>query len=240
MQSGGNLDLTSRGDILNQGGKLTAKNALAIHGTAATLFDNDGGSLQSGGDLLLPGGALNDRQSGHILSQQALTLNLAGDWDDPGGALTGNGRTQASAANLLNAQGAINALDTLDMQVAGRLDNGNRRIFSRLSQALQAQEMGNAQGWMGSQGSWTATTAGFDNTAGSVQSQQQAELSANWLSNASGVLRSAAGMALRIAQDITTWPVNYCSQQLTVQWQPKAAAPVTLTMRVASGWLVRG
>ncbi|AYP24932.1 hemagglutinin repeat-containing protein [Pantoea agglomerans] len=224
LQSGGDLDLTSRGDILNQGGKLTAKNALAIHGTAATLFDNDGGSLQSGGDLLLQGGALNNRQSGHILSQQALTLNLAGDWDNQGGTLTGNGRTQASAANLLNAQGAINALDTLDMQVAGRLDNSNGRIFSRLSQTLQAQEMGNAQGWMGSQGSWTATTAGFDNTAGSVQSQQQAELSANWLSNASGVLQSAAGMALRIEQDINNLAGKVSAQQqLTVQGQTEGS-----------------
>ncbi|MGC0864187.1 hemagglutinin repeat-containing protein [Pantoea agglomerans] len=224
LQSGGDLDLTSRGDILNQGGKLTAKNALAVHSTATTLFDNDGGSLQSGGDLLLQGGALNNRQSGQILSQQALTLNLAGDWDNQGGTLTGNGRTQASAANLLNAQGAINALDTLDMQVAGRLDNSNGRIFSRLSQTLQAQEMGNAQGWMGSQESWTATTAGFDNTAGSVQSQQQAELSANWLSNASGVLQSAAGMALRIARDINNLAGKVSAQQqLTVQGQTEGS-----------------
>ncbi|MGC1017830.1 hemagglutinin repeat-containing protein [Pantoea agglomerans] len=224
LQSGGDLDLTSRGDILNQGGKLTAKNALAVHSTATTLFDNDGGSLQSGGDLLLQGGALNNRQSGQILSQQALTLNLAGDWDNQGGTLAGNGRTQASAANLFNAQGAINALDTLDMQVAGRLDNSNGRIFSRLSQTLQAQEMSNAQGWMGSQGSWTATTAGFDNTAGSIQSQQQAELSANWLSNASGVLQSAAGMALRIEQDINNLAGKVSAQQqLTVQGQTEGS-----------------
>ncbi|KAA5942091.1 filamentous hemagglutinin N-terminal domain-containing protein, partial [Pantoea sp. VH_18] len=220
LQSGGDLTLTSRGDILNQGGKLTAKNALAIQGTAATLFDNDGGSLQSGGDLLMQGGALNNRQSGQILSQQTLTLSLAGDWDNQGGTLTGNGSTQASAANLLNAGGAINALDALDMQFTGRLDNSNGRIFSRLSQTLQAQEIGNAQGWMGSQGRWTATTAGFDNTAGSVQSQQQAELSANWLSNASGVLQSAAGLVLRVAQDINNLAGKVSAQQLlTVQGQ---------------------
>ncbi|UIL52383.1 MULTISPECIES: hemagglutinin repeat-containing protein [Pantoea] len=220
LQSGGDLALTSHGTILNQGGKLTAQNALAIRGTAATLFNNDGGSLQSGGDLLLQGGSLTNRQSGLIFSQQALTLNLTGDWDNQGGSLTGNGRTQASAANLLNAQGAINALDTLDMQFSGRLDNSNGRIFSRLNQTLQAQEMGNAQGWMGSQASWTATSAGFDNTAGSVQSQQQAELTANWLSNASGVLQSAAGMVLRVAQDINNLAGKISAQQqLTVQGQ---------------------
>jgi len=220
LQSGGDLALTSSGNILNQGGKLTAQNALTIHGTGTTLFNNDSGSLQSGGDLLLQGGALSNRQSGQVLSQQALTLNLTGDWDNQGGTLTGNGRTQASAVNLFNAQGAINALDTLDMQFTGRLDNSNGRIFSRLSQTLQAQEIGNAQGWMGSQGSWTATSTGFDNTAGSVQSQQQAELSASWLSNASGVLQSAAGMALRVTQAINNLAGKVSAQQqLTVQGQ---------------------
>ena len=224
LQSGGDLVLTSRGDILNQGGKLTAQNALAVHGSSATLFDNDGGSLQSGGDLLLQGGALSNRQSGQVLSQQALTLNLAGDWDNQGGTLTGNGRTQAIAVNLFNAQGAINALDTLDMQFTGHLDNSNGRIFSRLSQTLQAQEIGNAQGWMGSQARWTATTAGFDNTAGSVQSQQQTELSANWLSNASGVLQSASGMALRVAQTINNLAGKVSAQQqLTVQGQTEGS-----------------
>ncbi|WP_288477251.1 hemagglutinin repeat-containing protein [uncultured Pantoea sp.] len=224
LQSGGDLVLTSRGDILNQGGKLTAQNALAVHGSSATLFDNDGGSLQSGGDLLLQGGALSNRQSGQVLSQQALTLNLAGDWDNQGGTLTGNGRTQASAVNLFNAQGAINALDTLDMQFTGHLDNSNGRIFSRLSQTLQAQEIGNAQGWMGSQARWTATTAGFDNTAGSVQSQQQTELSANWLTNASGVLQSASGMALRVAQTINNLAGKVSAQQqLTVQGQTEGS-----------------
>ena len=224
LQSGGDLTLTSRGDILNQGGKLTAKNALAIQGTAATLFDNDGGSLQSGGDLRLQGGALHNRQSGQILSQRALTLSLAGDWDNQGGTLTGNGSTQASAANLLNAGGAINALDALDMQFAGRLDNSNGRIFSRLSQTLQAQEIGNAQGWIGSQGNWTAAAAGFDNTAGSVQSQQQAQLSAIWLSNASGVLQSAAGLVLRVAQDINNLAGKVSAQQqLTVQGQTRGS-----------------
>jgi len=237
LQSGGDLTLTSRGDILNQGGKLTAKNALVIQGTAATLFDNDGGSLQSGGDLRLQGGALNNRQSGQILSQQALTLSLAGDWDNQGGTLTGNGSTQASAANLLNAGGAVNALDALAMQFAGRLDNSNGRIFSRLSQTLQAHDIGNAQGWMGSQGSWTATTAGFDNTAGSVQSQQQAELSANWLSNASGVLQSAAGLVLRVAQDINNLAGKVSAQlQLTVQGQTRGSRSGNIT-NAGGQWL---
>ena len=202
LQSGGNLTLDAAGNILNRTGKLTAQQALAVNGGAASLFDNDGGSLQSGGDLSLQGGQLTNRTAGVVLGGQALSLNLTGGWDNQGGSLTGNGRTQVRAASLLNAQGTINALGSLDMQFTGKLDNGQGRIFSQSSQMLQAQDIVNAQGWMGSQGSWRARSGGFDNTKGSVQSQQEAQLAADWLDNARGVMQSAQNLALRIKQDI--------------------------------------
>ncbi|MEN4231570.1 hemagglutinin repeat-containing protein [Serratia marcescens] len=202
LQSGGGLTLDATGNILNRSGKLTAQQALAVNGGAGSLFDNDGGSLQSGGDLSLQGGQLTNRAAGVVLGGQALSLNLAGGWDNQNGTLTGNGRTQVRAASLLNAQGTINALGSLDMQFTGKLDNGQGRIFSQSSQMLQAQDIVNAQGWMGSQGSWRARSGGFDNTKGSVQSQQEAQLAADWLDNARGVMQSAQNLALRIKQDI--------------------------------------
>ncbi len=202
LQSGGGLTLDATGNILNRTGKLTAQQALAVKVGAASLFDNDGGSLQSGGDLSLQGGQLTNRTAGVVLGGQALSLNLTGGWDNQGGTLTGNGRTQVRAASLLNALGAINALGSLDMQFTGKLDNGQGRIFSQSSQMLQAQDIVNAQGWMGSQGSWRARSGGFDNTKGSVQSQQEAQFTADWLDNARGVMQSAQNLALRIKQDI--------------------------------------
>ncbi|WP_437615214.1 hemagglutinin repeat-containing protein [Erwinia sp. V71] len=202
LQSGGDLTLGAAGNILNRTGKLTAQQALAVNGGAASLFDNDGGSLQSGGDLSLQGGQLTNRAAGVVLGGQALALNLTGDWDNRGGTFTGNGRTGVRAASLRNAQGAINALGSLDMQFTGRLDNGQGRVFSQSSQMLQAQEIVNAQGWMGSQGGWQAISGGFDNTEGSVQSLQAAQLAADWLGNTKGGLQSAHDLALRIKQDI--------------------------------------
>ncbi|MGF2651872.1 hemagglutinin repeat-containing protein [Serratia marcescens] len=202
LQSGGGLTLDAAGNILNRSGKLTAQQALAVNGGASSLFDNDGGSLQSGGDLSLQGGQLTNRAAGVVLGGQALSLNLAGGRDNQNGTLTGNGRTQVRAASLLNAQGAINALDSLNMQFTGKLDNRQGRVFSQSSQVLQAQDIVNTQGWMGSQGGWQAISGGFDNTEGSVQSLQGAQLAANWLGNAKGVLQSAHDLALRIKQDI--------------------------------------
>ena len=202
LQSGGDLRLKSSGDILNRTGKLTAQQTLRVNAGAASLFDNDGGSLQSGGALSLQGGRLNNRQSGRIYSQNALSLSLDGEWNNQGGTLTGSGSSWVRAANLLNAQGAINALNSLDMQFSGKLDNGQGRIFSQLSQTLNAQDIVNVGGWMGSQGSWHAVSGSFDNAQGSVQSQQDAQLAANWLGNAQGALQSAADLVLHVAQDI--------------------------------------
>ncbi|WP_047575006.1 hemagglutinin repeat-containing protein [Serratia marcescens] len=202
LQSGGDLTLDAAGNILNRTGKLTAQQALAVNGGATSLFDNDGGSLQSGGDLSLQGGLLANRAAGVVLGGQALSLNLTGDWDNRGGTFTGNGRTEVRAANLRNDQGTINALGSLDMQFTGKLDNSRGRIFSQSSQMLQAQEIVNARGWMGSQGGWQAISGGFDNTEGSVQSLQAAQLAADRLGNAKGVLQSAHDLALRIKQNI--------------------------------------
>ncbi|HID8269753.1 TPA: hemagglutinin repeat-containing protein [Serratia marcescens] len=218
LQSGGGLTLDATGNILNRSGKLTAQQALAVNGGAGSLFDNDGGSLQSGGDLSLQGGQLTNRAAGVVLGGQALSLNLAGGWDNQNGTLTGTGRTQVRAASLLNAQGAINALDSLDMQFTGKLDNRQGRVFSQSSQVLQAQDIVNTQGWMGSLGSWRAISGGFDNTQGSVQSRQETQLAADWLDNARGVMQSAQNLALRIKQDIDNRSGKVSAQgQLTVQ-----------------------
>nr|WP_171971343.1 hemagglutinin repeat-containing protein [Serratia marcescens] len=202
LQSGAGLRLDAAGDVLNTTGKLTAQQSLAVNGSADSLFDNGGGSLQSGGDLSLRGGRLTNRAAGVVFSGQALSLNLTGGWDNQGGTFTGNGRTQVRAAGLNNTQGAVNALDHLDMQFTGALDNRRGRIFSSLSQALTAQDIFNAQGWMGSLGSWHVVSGGFDNTEGSVQSQQDAQLAAGWLGNAKGVMQSAQNLVLRLKQDI--------------------------------------
>jgi len=237
LQSGGDLRLKSSGDILNRTGKLTAQQTLRVNAGAASLFDNDGGSLQSGGALTLQGGRLNNRQSGRIYSQNALSLSLNGEWNNQGGTLTGSGSSWVRAANLLNAQGAINALDSLDMQFSGKLDNGQGRIFSQLSQTLNAQDIVNVGGWMGSQGSWHAVSGSFDNAQGSVQSQQDAQLAANWLGNAQGALQSAADLVLYVAQDIDNHGGKVSAQGLLAVQGSTADAHAGAINNAGGQWL---
>ncbi|MCH3857678.1 hypothetical protein LZB78_09835, partial [Campylobacter jejuni] len=68
---------------------------------------------------------------------------------------------------------------------------------------LRAQGIRNVQGWMGSQGDWSAAATGnIDNGQGTIQSQGVSALAATTLNNANGVLQSASDLTLRLAQDI--------------------------------------
>ncbi|MCT2387452.1 two-partner secretion domain-containing protein [Erwinia pyrifoliae] len=202
LQSGGELVLNSTGDISNQRGILTAQQGLNWQGGSGSGFDNDAGLLQSAGNLSLLGGRFSNRQQGWVLSQQALSLNLAGVWDNQGGTLTGNGRTLVRAAGLNNGQGAVNILDSLDMQFTDTLDNGSGRIYSKRSQTLRARHMVNTRGSMGSQGSWRAVSDDINNHEGVIQSQQDATLAATVLDNGKGVMQSAGALDLHILCDI--------------------------------------
>lgn len=198
LQSRGDLTLDGIGHIINAAGILTAHRALIIKGAPSDLLDNDGGTLQSGGALMLQGGWLTNRQSGWMLSRQVLTLDLAGSLDNQSGTMTGHGLTWVRAASLHNHQGVINALDTLDMVFTGALDNGGGRIFSKLSQALQARDIVNRQGWVGSLGGWSAVSGGFDNAEGRLQSNEILRLDAQTLNNAGGTVDAQRLLALRI------------------------------------------
>ncbi len=201
LQSGGALDLATTGDINNHAGKLTAQDQLSWHSAGPASLSNDGGSLQSGGDMTLQGENISNRQQGVILSQKKLSLDLGADLNNQGGQITGTGGTSLHAASFYNAQGSVNALDSLDMQLTQTLDNGSGRIFSQAAQTLRADTLSNNQGWIGSQGQWQASTSLFDNTSGSVQTGQSAQLKTVSLRNQQGVLQSADDLSLNISQD---------------------------------------
>ena len=202
LQSGGDLTLNTAGDVSNQTGVLTAQQDLNWQGSALSLFSNDAGTLLSGGAMSLSGGQLNNRQQGLVQSQHALTLNLAGAWDNQGGKLASGGSSTVRANSLINKQGDIQVLDSLDMQLTRALDNRNGNIFSQLTQRLQAENIFNRQGWIGSLGTLTAASRGFDNREGEVISQQDADLTVTTLDNQRGTLQSGASLVLRAAQDI--------------------------------------
>ncbi|WP_099139523.1 hemagglutinin repeat-containing protein, partial [Xenorhabdus mauleonii] len=202
LQSGGDLTLKSLGKVINQSGTLTAKKGLSWQGEADSSLNNDAGWLFSEGVMSLKGGQLTNRQKGEILGKQGLTLDLTGSWDNQSGKIASNGHTKISALELLNSQGEIQVLNSLDMQFTQALNNNKGHIFSKLAQSLRAKNILNSQGWIGSQSSWSASGEQFDNSKGSVLSLHDATLTVSTLDNQKGTLQSAKALKLSVTQDI--------------------------------------
>ncbi|WP_272538193.1 two-partner secretion domain-containing protein, partial [Providencia sp. PROV193] len=135
LLSGSQLIVNTQNDLNNNQGKVSAGKTLQWQGNH---FNNTAGLLQSGGTLTLTGNQLSNQQKGQILSQDALSFTLSGDFNNQAGILTSQGDTAISANLVNNAQGAINALGRLDIQVAQLIDNRDGRIFSQQVQTLNA------------------------------------------------------------------------------------------------------
>lgn len=118
------------------------------------------------------------------------------------GKLTSNENTLIKTNNLINTQGEINALNNLDIQLINQLDNRNGRLFGQYSQNLNANDILNESGWMGSLGSWSAKTNIFNNQMGQIQSQKDAHLTTNTFNNEKGLFQSSNNIILHIANSI--------------------------------------
>ncbi|MBG3015522.1 hemagglutinin repeat-containing protein [Proteus mirabilis] len=202
LQSGGELVFSTTHNVINTLGKIAAQNALYWQGTGSSQFNNRNGKVQSNGTLTLNGGQLANQQQGNIFSQKTLQLLLRGDLLNQDGKLTSNENTLIKTNNLINTQGEINALNNLDIQLINQLDNLNGRLFGQYSQNLNANDILNESGWMGSLGSWSAKTNIFNNQMGQIQSQKDAHLTTNTFNNEKGLFQSSNNIILHIANSI--------------------------------------
>ncbi|HHE6471080.1 TPA: hemagglutinin repeat-containing protein [Providencia rettgeri] len=217
LLSGSQLIVNTKNDLNNRQGKVSAGKTLQWQGNH---FNNTAGLLQSGGTLTLTGNQLSNQQKGQILSQDALSFTLSGDFNNQSGILTSQGDTAISANLVNNAQGALNALGRLNVQVAQLIDNRDGRIFSQQAQTLNAHNILNQQGWMGSLDSWQATTQSLNNQNGEIQSQKNIELTANTLENHQGTLQTGGSASLLVANEINnTQGKISASQGLTATGQ---------------------
>ncbi|MEQ5126057.1 hemagglutinin repeat-containing protein [Providencia alcalifaciens] len=220
LQSGKTLALNTQGNIDNIQGKISAGQALDWQGRQQSALNNNGGLLQSGGTLALAGGQLSNQQKGQILSQDALSFTITGDFNNQTGILTSQHDAVINANLVNNAQGAINALGRLNVQVAQLIDNRDGRIFSQQAQTLKAQNIQNQKGWMGSLDSWQATTQSLNNQSGEIQSQKNIELTANSLDNQQGILQAGGAASLLVANEINNIQGKIsASQNLTMTGQ---------------------
>ncbi|KGG92546.1 hypothetical protein P245_11405, partial [Comamonas thiooxydans] len=216
------------GELVNQGGAVVVSgdSALAVN-VDGTLDNSAGGTLAAGGNMALQSGALDNRKGtiqhtgrgaltvatgdldgadGTIVSKGALDLK-AGRADLSGGATQAD-KISIAADSLSTANGSLVALgnDTLDVTVAGAMDNSGGAIASNGAVKLAAQVLDNRDGKISSADtdpSQIQVAQRLDNTDGSIVTAGNLKVKAGTLVNQGGSVTASGQATLTVAVDGT-------------------------------------
>ncbi|QEM81963.1 hemagglutinin repeat-containing protein [Halomonas binhaiensis] len=198
--------------LITAGGRLVALGGDTLTLTTRGQLDNHGGTLQSGGDVVIKSRGLNNA-SGAILGT-ALDINtrkqtldnsaggtiatIKGRANDQG---TEDGYLIIHSGELNNDSGLIQSLADLSIDTAGKAlinthtqgdDDTPRGLISADSLTLTAGKLNNDEGVIGAAADVTLTATSLSNKGGTVQAEQQLAVSVDkTLDNSAGLLASA-------------------------------------------------
>ncbi|HDS0923676.1 TPA: hemagglutinin repeat-containing protein [Stenotrophomonas maltophilia] len=200
VQQAGTGTLAISAHTLNgQGGKLLSNGSLELVGETTDLRNGTTAaqriSVQTG-ELITAGGTLT------AAGTDALALEVRGTLDNTAGTLATNGTLDLHAAQLLNNQGTLQAAGTGAHQLAigGALENRGGRLLTGGATTVTAASVDNRAGIVHTDGSasLTLTVDGLlDNSAqGTINAGGNADIRAQSLNNAAGIL--AAGAVLQL------------------------------------------
>ncbi|PUA18082.1 filamentous hemagglutinin N-terminal domain-containing protein [Glaciimonas sp. PCH181] len=180
------LTITASGEVLN------------LKGTTADSNNPEGGRISGNGNVMLT--AANVRNSGNIIANHDLNVNVSQLFDNSGGRLAAANTLQLHAAELTNAHGALDA-SRIDATVA-QLDNNAGNIIAR-QLSLLSTNLSNQHGSIthfGQDASLIAVTEKFDNSNGGTLQVNSTNLTlaSQSLNNDGGTIAHAGVGSLNI------------------------------------------
>ncbi|BDU09884.1 hypothetical protein PRtIB026_A33380 [Pseudomonas sp. RtIB026] len=227
----GSLLLTSTG-LDNRQGRISAAQGLTLD-LSRGHWNNEGGTLQSPGVLLLRNlatvgnrrGEISsqqgfslaadslDNQDGKLLSEQALTLRVAQLLDNTRGLVSAQG-LDLQAGSLLNADGKLKAREASRLRLDGALDN-QRGEISAADLTLSAGSVDNRAGRLQGDRQLTVASVGaMDNRSGTVVAAEQLQLDSGSLANDQGQISSQGQAKVGTAGLVNAGGQIYAAQGL--------------------------
>ncbi|MBP5076373.1 hemagglutinin repeat-containing protein [Pseudomonas chlororaphis] len=227
LSSDGALLLKHAAHVDNRGGKLIGQDLLTFnadsldnrdHGTVAAnqqatltvagaVQNAQGGLIYSrDGGLELKAASL-DNSKAAVQSQNGLTLNISGDFNNQGGKVIGqDGAVSITAANLDNRGGVLSSLKgALETHISGVLLNGYDLNDQRQRGVIEAQRLNlralaglnnNGGRIAARQGDVIVNTAGFDNRNGGLYASGQVGVTAAAFDNGGDKGGQVAGQGI--------------------------------------------
>ncbi len=197
--SKGDLSLNlNRGHLNNQGGLINSPGQLLL--TQLNSVDNQGGEISSTQAFDLNADQLNN-SAGKLLSEQALSVRIARALDNTKGGLTAKA-LEVRAGTLINQAGRLAAVEGLNLQVDGELDNRSAKVLGK-HLVLGVGTLNNDQGLVQGDGTLVLQAGGaISNQAGTLAAGQSVTVNSASLDNRQGTLTSDASLTARIAANM--------------------------------------
>ncbi|WP_423600973.1 cytidine deaminase-like fold-containing protein [Roseateles sp. MS654] len=175
----------------HRGGNLVSTGAAQLNIDGA--IDNRGGTVASAGALDVSSGSLVNGSNGLLQSDSTLQATVAGVVDNQGGRLRSGAAMTVNAASVDNRAGTVGSDGALTVTTGGVLQNAGGSLLAQQGVRVDAATIGNQQGRIASlQGGATLRAQGaVDNTQGTIQAAQLAEVVSTSLINARGEVSGA-------------------------------------------------
>ncbi|EZP37303.1 filamentous hemagglutinin N-terminal domain-containing protein [Janthinobacterium lividum] len=197
--AGAGILAINAGQFNNQFGKITGNGKLDI--TAATLDHRN--AMTVANQLTINAGSL-DNRAGSLAQTGAglMTVSAAGQLDNTGGKIEGNGDALVKANSLLNNTGRIVAAQDAVLNV-GSLDNTEGTVAAGRHLNLSGGDVDNTKGQLQAvAGNATLNVADLNNAAGSVFAGANLNTTLDTLNN-TGSLYAAGNQTLNASATIT-------------------------------------
>ncbi len=197
--SQGNLSLNlNRGHLNNQGGLINSPGQLLL--TQLNSVDNQGGEISSTQAFELVADQLNN-SAGKLLSEQALSVRIARALDNTKGGLTAKA-LEVRSGTLINQGGRLAAMEGLNLHVDGELDNRSAKVLGK-HLMLGVGTLNNDEGLVQGDGTLRLQAGGaISNQAGTLAAGQSVTVNSASLDNRQGKLTSDAALTARIAANM--------------------------------------
>ncbi|MEE1880863.1 filamentous hemagglutinin N-terminal domain-containing protein [Pseudomonas soli] len=203
------LDL-SRGHWNNEGGTLQSPGALLLRNLATV--GNGHGEISSQQAFVLEADSF-DNQDGKLLAEQGLTLRIAQLLDNARGLVSAEG-LNLRAGSLLNTDGKLKAREATQLHLDGALDN-QRGEISAADLQLSAASVDNRAGRLqGDRQLTIASTGAVDNRDGTVVAAERLQLGSAALTNDRGQISSQGQAQVSSAGLVNAGGQIYAAQGL--------------------------
>ncbi|WP_123416456.1 hemagglutinin repeat-containing protein [Pseudomonas brassicacearum] len=200
----------------NRTGELSSKADVTL--TGAWLDNSDSGYILAGGNLALTVGQIINRNkglvsgdtgltltgktlenSGRLITQRDLAINLSSDLNNDQGGLFSEGLLTVDAQSLSNNGGTVSSAKDLAIETRGAVSNRAGQLLTDTTLTITSSALENQQkGVLSSKGKLSIATGALNNSQGSMYSGDHLEISAGQVTNTAGSLGAANSLVATV------------------------------------------